>query len=271
MTYYAAVPHADGKDGPSSIVETADHIDLAWTGTWGDSVTVEGRAALRDLTVKYLQEAKERGITKAMVTVDYFLWVTLGNNHTAYRGSEFVTTEARLLFDRLKAEGLLDMVTVVYPQDEPEIYGIDGTMFCLAISDIRGVLSEYPELAKTKVAVIYAANHGYPGIDCVDIAGFDDYDSRDRIFTNGDYTRFVSMLRADQQTLLVAGGSEPWLQDPTPFYQKAIADNRVYALVGFVWFDQYGQTSYRGIRSAPTRQSFCTVGRHLIGNSTPCL
>jgi hypothetical protein len=260
LGYYGAV--RDAGAGKSSTAETADHISFVWTGPWGDWTTAEGRADIALDAEDFLHEASELGVDNAIVDVSFTLWIAAEDNLPAgYRG----TVELHQFLTTLRNDGLAPMVRALYLQDEPELYGITDAMYCRAATDARAVLAQFPEFHDVKIAVVYSDNFNkLPGIGCVDIAGFDAYGTN--IFA-GKYDEFTARLRPDQQTLLLAGGSDPWRANLDSFYSMANADERVYAIVGFVWWDHWEPThpDWHGIRSNGMACSYRAMGLRIKG------
>ena len=121
-------------------------------------------------------------------------------------------------------------------------------------------MGEFPELHNTKLAVIYGGSGNRPGVGTYDWVGFDDYDKRERIFSNGQYNSLKSALRSDQRIMLVPGGADPWKQDVGPFFTQAELDDQVIALIPFVWFDTSGHT---GIHANSMKNDYCVAGKKI--------
>lgn len=141
----------------------------------------------------------------------------------------------RARFATLRALDLLSGIKALYPVDEPDLAGYSAARVGVANAMVRRVMAEFG--LTVPLAVIYSAAFTWPGVESYDWVGFDNYDPGAGIFSNGDYQRLKSVLRADQRILLVPGGADPWRQDPTPFFNKAQADPQVIGIVAFLWRD----------------------------------
>jgi hypothetical protein len=124
---------------------------------------------------------------------------------------------------------------------------------------VRMVAAEFPELSGVNLAVIYG-DRGMPGIGSYDWVGFDKYDEHEAIFCDGRYDDLKAELRADQRIILVPGGASPWKQDPAPFYNKAVSDTQVLAIVPFIWQDNAAPGVGAGIRSNSTKPRYIQAG-----------
>lgn len=181
----------------------------------------------------------------------------------------------RATFNSLRAVGALGSVAIIYPQDEPELHGYSDATVLIGNATIRKVMAEFPELAGTKLAVIYTSSLTLPGLASFDLAGFDDYDKGASIFTNGAYNAFKSRLRADQGIILVPGGADKWRQDPAQFILKAQNDKQVKLVMPFLWFDNADPANGArgpGIRSNGLAPAYCAWGMRIRypGITMPC-
>ena len=134
-------------------------------------------------------------------------------------------------FLALRERGVLERVKIIYVQDEP-----NRAAMCVDPLRVRLVMSTFVELANTKLGVIYSGgNEERPGIEHFDLVGVDNYEIGTRALEDVD--KLVALLAPDQRVWLVAGGADPWRQDPRPFLEAALADDRIAGLVCFAWFD----------------------------------
>lgn len=177
-------------------------------------------------------------------------------------------TRIRNLFFQLQSLGLLSSVIAFYPIDEPDenIKVGDPTLVIREKNAlIRRVMLEFPELAKTKLGVIYASSNDFPGVETYDWAGFDDYDAGDKIFTNGQYQKLKNALRPDQRIILVPGGASKWNQQPEAFRRKAQLDNQVILVMPFIWLDNADPKNgaFAGIRSNGLAPAYIEVGMEI--------
>lgn len=239
-------------DMDGQVRETADHVDYLWTFGWTRDGT--GSRAGR------IAEARSQGITK----------VVLGIEEAYLPDGE---ARVRATLSELRAQGLLAGVIALYPIDEPEGRGKSADEVRAVNAMLRRVMADYPELAQTKLAVIYTGGRRWPGIETYDWVGFDDYNRGSAVLSNDQWDDLKRRLRPDQGILLVPGGSDPWRQDPLPFVSKALLDPQVVGIVGFIWFDDADRGVGAGIRSNPTRAAYCGAGRYLLARAAspaPC-
>jgi hypothetical protein len=177
-------------------------------------------------------------------------------------------TRIRGFFLRLQSLDLLSSVIAFYPIDEPDenIKNGDPTLVIREKNAlIRRVMLEFPELANTKLGVIYASSNDFPGVETYDWVGFDDYDNGAEIFTNGQYQKLKDTLRPDQRIILVPGGASKWNQHPEAFKVKAQLDNQVILVMPFIWIDDADPKNgaFAGIRSNGLAPAYIEVGREI--------
>lgn len=238
-----------------AVLEFADHCNILHIGSWGDWETPGGRQVILDNFINQIQAALGHGIANVILTLDWCVftptWQRLPDAEA--RGN------LRSFFNALDAQNLLWPVRAVYPVDEPDNAGISNADMVAVNSMIRSVMSEYVHLNYKPLAVTYGDRSGKggptPGIASFDWCGFDNYGAP--IFTNGEYDYFVSKLTPTQRTTILPGGSTPWKQDPTPFYNKAQADPRVVLIFPFMWFDNGGQ---QGVKTDGMAPAYRAVG-----------
>lgn len=232
-------------DCPTCAMETVDHSNLYWASNWSGLAVTE----------QSLFAARAAGFTHVVLAVP------------AYTGSPEADT--RFYLTSLQRDGYLVNIAALYPQDEPDQANLSDDQVNATNAMLRRVIADYPELAATKLAVIYSASQAFPGIASYDWVGFDDYVSGCGALKSG-YDAMKARLRLDQRILVVPGGADPWRQDPACFLEKANADSQVIAVIGFIWFDNWNGGTGVGIRSNPTRKLYCEAGRAVIGSAAPC-
>jgi len=232
-------------DCPTCALETADHSNLYWAANWA------GFPA----TLQSLFNARAAGFRNIVLAVP------------AYESN--AELEVRFYLTSLKQAGYLVNIAALYPIDEPDVHGKTEDQVLATNAMLRRVMADYPELAATRLAVIYGANSTFPGVASYDWVGFDDY-SHGCSALGAPYAAMKGRLRADQRILVVPGGADPWRQDPACFIARANADPQVVAVVAFIWFDSWGGTLNLGIRSNPTKKLYCEAGRRIVGNQEPC-
>ena len=275
--------------------ETYQHTNLIFTACWG---YINSDPALQDINnciAARLVEAKQYGIPTAIVSVGHLVYI--GTDPTnpqpplgtlIYRGAGAAKPYLRNLFNQLRQNGVLTMVTALYPIDEPDLalYNTNDSKISITNADIRAVASEYPELAGVKLAVIYSENFHFPGIASYDWVGFDSYKNDSIMFGYdgcdpengcvhypGPYDYFLAYVGPSQRTMLVPGGAsapnDVFATDPVPFYNKLVADPKVIAMIPFLWQDVPG-AQIIGIRSDGMAKAYCKVGLQVTGKVAVC-
>lgn len=230
----------------NQISETLDHVNLLFEGGW------DGFDASIDRMIK-------SGLPTIFTITSC---VYTGQHHNVYLGKEIAQRNLRDLFDKLRQKGVLKNIVGLYPIDEPDLVNLSAEVVIQVNSDIREIIAEYNELKDCKLVVTYTGSELYPGIESYDIIGFDDYDMREKIFEEGNkYDRLRSKLREDQMLTLFPGGSDPWRTNPSAFYIKAQSDLKVWAIIPFIWFDNAGTSTNKGIRSNGVASWYSAYGR----------
>ena len=184
--------------------------------------------------------------------------------------------ETRFWFQRLRDAGLLwDGIVAVQWIDEPETERVGNRSDAEVTAGsalVRRVMAEFPEISGARLAVFYACATGRtPGIASFDWIGCDHYDAGCGVLRD-HVPRLGEQLRGDQRLLLIAGGADPWRQDPACFESFAHRDSRVVALIAFIWQTVTDDgTTYRGIRENGLRPLYCQAGRKIVaGTSEGC-
>lgn len=152
--------------------------------------------------------------------------------------------DVRALFESLRAANVLRFVIALYPQDEPDVAGMNETQVNALVGAERQLAAEYFELNAAKFAVIYGTQ-GTPGIGSFDWVGMDNYGAGSSVLGT-PYGNLKAALRADQRIILVPGGASPWITDPAPFVERTEGDPQVLVLLPFLWRDI---ADHAGIRS----------------------
>lgn len=181
-----------------------------------------------------------------------------------YKGADIAKPYVRAIFQALRDAGLLGMVKILYPIDEPERdANISEADIVQCNTDLCAVAAEFSELAIVRLMVIYGDHEDYRGIKSFrgpggGIIGVDSYDQGDKIL-QGIYSRLRPQLEPDQTLALVVGSADPWRTDPMPFYRYAQDNADVSLIVGFVFDDRWGGTQNLGIKSNGMRPVFSTI------------
>lgn len=246
----------------TTVLENGDHVNTHWatgwcgTGTWHLDVAAE------------LAHARGAGVRNIVLALPHGLvWAP---------GAE---AEVRFQLVRLQQAGALDGwdSIMVYPADEPEIpeNGARSDAEVRAMLGwLRGVMAGFPALSRAPVGVIYSCSSAArPGMADFDWIGCDDYAAGCRVNgPSGAYDDLERAMRPDQRLMVVAGGADPWRQDPACFESRAHGDPRVAMLVGFIWQDNAAPGVGAGIRSNGLRRLYCEAGRKVrYGSAEGCL
>lgn len=244
-----------GVEG-DQIAETADHVNVVFAMDWGEPYwnTREGRQSIGGKVIEHLQAAKARGIKEAWIGVGFLTFTTTEgcDGHYCYHPRTDLS-ELREFKTQLQALGLYEMVTMLYPVDEPELHGLtDATLSPL----LQAIKTEW----SASLGVIYGDTHDYPGIRLYDKVGKDKYGAGPGVLNE------LPPITVAQQHLLVPGGacglSDRGPENPQPFYDYAKTHESVYAIVPFVWFEFNGGC---GIRNGPYRQEYVNIGKAIKG------
>lgn len=229
----------------SGVLEVADHVNLYWAGDLGGPA--DQMAAL----------AQAKGIPHIILSLPAYV----------QGGPPRPEAELRAWLQSIKAAGLLERIDAIYPIDEPD-QARQGNRSDAEVTAqnavLRRVMAGFPELAGTKLAVIYACDTGrHPGLRSYDWIGCDHYPSGCAVFTRY-YDALKAELATGQRLLLVPGGSDPWRQDPACFESYAHREPVVVAITPFIWQTEIDQgVTYTGIRDNPTRALYEAAGRKI--------
>jgi hypothetical protein len=224
-----------GVGSPEQIVRTSAHVSFVHVMDWGDWDSTEGREAIKQQQIAYMQEARARGVKSFVVTVGFLAF----DSQRHYRGSAQTITAVKAYLDQLAALDLSRDVIAIYVLDEPDIDPpVDDRTMAQAFNDVRAA---WPG---PKLAVIYG-DHGTPGIAAADWIGHDDYGRGAGVLDR------MPAIRADQRWIVVPGGADPWRQDPSPFVSRADSDPRIAVVMPFVFFDRKDErgVTFKGIGS----------------------
>lgn len=239
-----------GVDG-NQIGETADHASYVFAPDWSEQywATPDGSLAIETRIITQLQEAKQRGIKEAWVSIGFLLFDATPDNCSLWRYTPRPDAIARLhaFKQHLEALGLLDgFVTTLYPVDEPDLH-------CLSDAQLSSLLSAVKAEWPAYLAVIYADRNSYPGLRFYDLIGKDKYDAGSGVLNE------MPPITPLQHYLLVPGGASGLSgrgpDDPRPFCEYARDHANVYAIVTFVWFDRGADRGVRSNGMAPAYKS----------------
>ncbi len=227
---------------PTQVEETRGHFNLLWVGgPFGDEAAIANMKSAKISTV---------------FDVSDHLYARINGKSVFNEDAE---GSLRSILTRLKKEGIIQYVVALYPIDEPDLNVRSELDVILANKAARKVMAEFPELRSAKLAVIYSNSGNHFDVANYDWVGFDDYSLGASIVYMSKYDSLKKKLRQDQRTILVPGGA--YGQDPTPFFNLAENDQKVIALVPFLWTDT---TDFPGIRSNQVKKAYCETGKKVI-------
>lgn len=208
---------------PACVEQTYRHVTVTWAFGW-----FEDRATT-------IAAAKQRGLKVVL-----------------YLPEAYVSEQAvRDLFTTLRAQGLLEQVAYLYPEDEPDLKH-DEAAITAAHLVARRVSAEFG--ISPKIAVIYAGLNDFPGIASADVIGADDYSLGPNILPLYN----LIPIRPGQTLMLVPGGADPWRQDPAPFFAYARAHANVEMVTSFLWGPDFADRGVGlGIGSNGMAQAYC--------------
>jgi hypothetical protein len=218
-------------DCPSCVEETRAHTNVQWIAGWGG----EGGQV-----PKIVERAKNAAPLKTVIM--------LPGMYVNKRLNPLGLVAARGIFQGLRDANVLQNVAALYPQDEPDLEGLDDATVIEANRALRGVVAEFIELKNVPLAVIYSERGSRPGISSYDWVGIDAYAMGSKIL-GAPYTKLRKLLTNRQRLLLVPGGADPWREDSTPYFKRAATDPKVIGVVAFLWFDNAAPDVGLGIRS----------------------
>jgi hypothetical protein len=218
-------------DCDGCIAETKNHVNLAFVFGWGAGADPLGQ---------HMLEANAAGLK-----------VILGVNG---RGTE---GELRGLLTHLRTLNVLSSVVALYPMDEPDVHGMSPGQVFVMCEWVRRIASEFSELEGVKLAAIYGTV-GSNGIEYFDWVGRDDYGKGP----------IKLILLPHQRMLFIAGGANPWREDPESFINAANATPSVIGILVFVykWPGNFGA----GVAENGMLPVYCAAGRLVIGREGTC-
>ena len=184
------------------------------------------------------------------------------------------TERLQALRTYIKLHGMLDAVQVLVPIDEPNLPEHDVQHL---IPEATRIMREaWPE---AKLGCIYYNDGRFEHHHLYDVLGFDDYLGGARILDKtrwrdwvrlwfkplvrrGSYRRFADLLRPDQRTWLIPGGT--YGEPPERWVKFARERPEVWAIVPFLWASNADGQAMAGIRGLPVRAAYEAAGRALM-------
>jgi hypothetical protein len=104
------------------------------------------------------------------------------------------------------------------------------------ITSAHAAMAKFPALIAKPITTMYyeCGSGSRPGLEFVDWPACDAYGwTWDQLM--GAYREFEGLVNKepDRKLVLIAGGCDPWRQDPTPFVDKLLSDGRYAMVQGF--------------------------------------
>ena len=242
---------------PGQIAETQDHVNLLWLDTHD----------------RLPQQEMARATTLGKAVVIDMQGCLFGPDKTILPDA---TARVQSLRTYIKLHGSLSAVEVLVPCDEPNLPERD--VQALIPEAVRILRDAWPE---AKVGCIYYNDAEFRHRHLFDVLGFDDYDGGFGIFDKprwyeriklffggfvrrGSYLRFAELLRPDQKTWLIPGGT--YGERPERWVEFAKTRPEVWAIVGFLWpATADGKEQFLGISGQPEiRAAYVAAGLSLL-------
>ena len=242
---------------PGQIEETQDHVNLLWLDTQG----------------RLPQQEMARATTLGKAVVIDMQGCLFGADKKLLPDA---TERVQSLRTYIKLHGSLSAVEVLVPCDEPNLPERDVQN--LIPEAVRILRYAWPEAL---VGCIYYNDGRFQHHHLFDVLGFDDYlggfgicqkprwYERIKLFfggfvRRGSYLRFAELLRPDQRTWLIPGGT--YGEQPGPWVEFAKRRPEVWAIVGFLWpATADGNEQFLGISGQPeVRSAYIAAGLSLL-------
>ena len=241
---------------PGQIEETQDHVSLFWLDTQG----------------RLPQQEMARATTLGKAVVIDMQGCLFGPDKTILPDA---TERVQSLRTYIKLHGSLSAVEVLVPCDEPNLPERDVQN--LIPEAVRILRDAWPEAL---VGCIYYNDGRFDNHHLFDVLGFDDYwieagafdkprwYERIKLFfggfvRRGSYLRFAELLRPDQKSWLIPGGS--YGERPERWVEFAKTRPEVWAIVPFLAASGVDGSNIPGILSQPEiRAAYVAAGLSLL-------
>ena len=244
---------------PGQIEETQDHVNLLWLDTHG----------------RLPQQEIARATTLGKAVVIDMQGCLFGPDKTILPDA---TERVQSLRTYIKLHGDLSAVRVLVPIDEPNLP--ETAVSHLLPAAVAILRDAWPEAL---VGCIYYNDGRFDNHHLFDVLGFDDYPGGTailektrwydwirlwfgkRLVRRGSYLRFAELLRPDQQTWLIPGGT--YGAEPEPWLAFAKTRPEVCALVVFLWpATADGAEQFTGVVGSPLRERYIAIGREICAD-----
>ena len=181
----------------NQLEETKDHVDIYHVTPWEGDICSKVKAA------------GEAGLPVMLTGPD-------------------ADKELMIVLKKLETLDLLKYVKYLYVQDEPNFNPAPN------IRAVKSLVKQFD--FDPKYVVIYSGqNANYIDIEEYDFVGIDDYYAREGVL-NTKVLDLRKRLNDRQKLILVPGGCSPYRQDPTPFYKRAMEDDKIGMVCAFTYF-----------------------------------
>lgn len=178
-----------------------------------------------------------------------------------------VESEVRFWLRRIADAGYLKNIVAVYPCDEPDDKGFSDADMRAIITATHAAMATFDETRAKPIAMFYTCGgKARPGLAFVDWPGCDRYDHGCAVFVEA-YGEFEAMAakEPDVHPLAIAGGSDPWRQQPACWEAKVQGDPRYAGLLVFIYQTTTDRgVTYTGVRDNGLRPAWCGAGRRFL-------
>ena len=237
------------------------HTNLLMIPSYGPMASQAEIDAANDRIVQNIKAATSAGPAKKVIVFVNHLMYTQIPNKQVYVGDALAATRLRELFFKFRLEGVSDKVHGFYPLDEPDLNVEDLGGVPAQFNLLRQVMDEYPEYKSAVIAIFYNSGSQFPGLAQVDWVGVDDYNAGVSVLYN-QYPALKKVMGPNQRLMVIPGGSDPWKEDPTSFYNYALNDPSVVAIVAFAYFNMSDGTP--GISTNGLASIYAGLGTKIV-------
>lgn len=181
-----------------------------------------------------------------------------------------IEPEMRFYLQRIADAGLLQNIFAITPCDEPDDQGISDADMKAIITAVHAAMASFDATRAKPITMFYTCGgKTRPGIEYVELPGCDRYDHGCAVFAEA-YGEFEALAakEPDIHPWAIAGGADPWHEQPACWEAKVHSDARYAGLIVFLYqtVTDRGST-YTGVRDNGMRKVWCDVGmRFRTGN-----
>lgn len=176
-----------------------------------------------------------------------------------------VESEVRFDLQRIADAALLENIAAIYWCDEADDAGkaMSDEEATARIASVRRAAADFPGSRSVPIAGFYQCGSGRrPGLEALDWAGCDRYDHGCDVFLEAYVDLEHWADRAPGRRLMaIAGGANPWREQPPCWESKVQGDTRYAALIVFIYQTVTDQgVTYTGVRDNGIRPTWCDAG-----------